>query len=68
MMIYIWNLILLYLLALFVKQFISGGGATDVYLIMCRTGEQGPKGISCVIVENGRRGLTFGKKEKKVLG
>lgn len=48
------------------KAFISGGGATDVYLIMCRTGGEGPKGISCVLVEKGMQGLSFGKKEKKV--
>lgn len=33
---------------------------------MCRTGDQGPKGISCVLVEKGTPGLSFGKKEKKV--
>jgi len=49
-----------------VQAFISGGGDTDVYLIMCRTGEAGPKGISCVLVEKGTNGLSFGKKEKKV--
>lgn len=48
------------------KAFISGGGDTDVYLVMCRTGGTGPKGISCVLVEKGMPGLNFGKKEKKV--
>lgn len=48
------------------KAFISGAGVSDVYLVMCRTGGPGPKGISCVIVENGTPGLSFGKKEKKV--
>ena len=48
------------------KAFISGGGDTDVYLIMCRTGAPGPKGISCVLVEKGTSGLSFGKKEKKM--
>ncbi|XP_042217596.1 isobutyryl-CoA dehydrogenase, mitochondrial-like [Homarus americanus] len=48
------------------KAFISGGGDTDVYLVMCRTGSEGPKGISCVLVEKGTPGLSFGKKEKKV--
>ncbi|XP_071527247.1 isobutyryl-CoA dehydrogenase, mitochondrial-like [Panulirus ornatus] len=48
------------------KAFISGGGDTDVYLVMCRTGSEGPKGISCVLVEKGTPGLNFGKKEKKV--
>lgn len=48
------------------QAFISGGGDTDVYVVMCRTGEQGPKGISCMLVEKGSPGLAFGKKEKKV--
>ena len=48
------------------QAFISGGGDTDVYLIMCRTGDIGPKGISCLLVEKGTPGLSFGKKEKKV--
>ncbi|XP_039986071.1 isobutyryl-CoA dehydrogenase, mitochondrial [Xiphias gladius] len=48
------------------KAFISGGGDTDVYVVMCRTGGKGPKGISCLVVEKGAPGLSFGKKEKKV--
>ncbi|CAH3014940.1 unnamed protein product [Porites evermanni] len=48
------------------KAFISGGGETDVYVVMVRTGEQGPKGISTLVVEKGTPGLSFGKKEKKV--
>ena len=48
------------------KAFISGGGESDVYLVMCRTGDQSPKGISCVLVEKGTPGLSFGKKEEKV--
>ncbi|KAK7107371.1 hypothetical protein V1264_015310 [Littorina saxatilis] len=48
------------------KAFISGAGETDVYLVMCRTGGAGPKGISCVMVEKDTPGLSFGKKEKKV--
>lgn len=35
---------------------------------MCRTGGSGPKGISCIVVEKGTPGLSFGKKEKKVSG
>lgn len=35
-------------------------------MVMCRTGGPGPKGISCVVVEKGTPGLSFGKKEKKV--
>ena len=53
--------------SLSLQAFISGGGATDLYLIMCRTGEVGPKGISCFMVERGTAGLSFGAKEKKVL-
>ncbi|CAL8353246.1 unnamed protein product [Lota lota] len=48
------------------KAFISGGGDTDVYVVMCRTGGKGPKGISCLVVEKGTPGLTFGKKEMKM--
>ncbi|KAG7279036.1 hypothetical protein CRUP_031672, partial [Coryphaenoides rupestris] len=47
------------------KAFISGGGDTDVYVVMCRTGGKGPKGISCLVVEKGTPGLSFGKKELK---
>ena len=39
------------------KAFISGGGVSDVYLVMARTGEGGPKGISCILVEKGTPGL-----------
>jgi len=49
------------------KAFISGGGESDVYLVMCRTGSGGPKGISCLLVEkDSTPGLSFGKKEKKM--
>uniref|UniRef100_H2Q559 Isobutyryl-CoA dehydrogenase, mitochondrial n=1 Tax=Pan troglodytes TaxID=9598 RepID=H2Q559_PANTR len=48
------------------KAFISGAGESDVYVVMCRTGGPGPKGISCIVVEKGTPGLSFGKKEKKV--
>eukprot|EP00073_Rattus_norvegicus_P055953 XP_346004.4 PREDICTED: isobutyryl-CoA dehydrogenase, mitochondrial isoform X1 [Rattus norvegicus] len=47
------------------KAFISGGGESDIYVVMCRTGGSGPKGISCIVVEKGTPGLSFGKKEKK---
>ena len=49
-----------------VKAFISGGGRADVYLVMARTGESGPRGISCFLVENGTPGLAFGAQEKKL--
>ncbi|MCB1478451.1 MAG: isobutyryl-CoA dehydrogenase [Rhodobiaceae bacterium] len=48
------------------KAFISGGGAADVYVCMVRTGEAGPRGISCIIVEKNAPGLSFGAQEKKL--
>ncbi len=48
------------------KAFISGGSAADVYVCMVRTGEDGPKGISCIVVEKDSPGLSFGKLEKKL--
>jgi alkylation response protein AidB-like acyl-CoA dehydrogenase len=48
------------------KAFISGGGRSDIYVVMVRTGEDGPKGITCVVVENGTPGLSFGAQEKKM--
>ena len=48
------------------KAFISGGGVSDVYLVMCRTGADGPKGISTVLVEKGTPGLSFGAQERKL--
>lgn len=48
------------------KAFISGGGVSDLYLVMVRTGEDGPAGISCVIVEKGTPGLSFGANEDKM--
>jgi alkylation response protein AidB-like acyl-CoA dehydrogenase len=49
-----------------VKQFISGAGAADIYVIMVRTGEDGPKGISTLIVEKDMPGLSFGPNEVKM--
>ena len=48
------------------KAFISGGGYSDVYVTMVRTGGDGPKGISTVIVEDGTKGLSFGGLEDKM--
>lgn len=48
------------------KAFISGGGTSDVYVVMVRTGGEGPKGISTLVVEKGTPGLSFGKKERKL--
>ncbi len=48
------------------KQFISGGGYNDIYVVMVRTGADGPKGISCLVVEKDTPGLSFGAPEKKL--
>jgi alkylation response protein AidB-like acyl-CoA dehydrogenase len=48
------------------KAFISGAGEADVYLCMVRTGGDGARGISCVLVERGAPGLSFGAQEKKL--
>lgn len=49
-----------------VKQFISGAGVSDVYVVMARTGADGPRGISAFIVEKGTPGLSFGSNEEKM--
>ncbi|MGZ4562473.1 MAG: isobutyryl-CoA dehydrogenase [Mycobacterium sp.] len=49
-----------------VKQFISGAGASDVYVVMARTGGEGPRGISAFIVEKDTDGLSFGAPEEKM--
>jgi alkylation response protein AidB-like acyl-CoA dehydrogenase len=49
-----------------VKQFISGGGANDIYVVMARTGEDGPRGISTFVVEKDAPGLSFGALENKM--
>jgi len=48
------------------KAFISGGGASDLYVVMARTGGPGPAGISCLAVDKATPGLTFGAQEKKL--
>ena len=48
------------------KQFISGAGVSDVYVVMARTGEPGPSGISTIVVEKDTPGLSFGANEKKM--
>ncbi|HRJ70528.1 MAG TPA: acyl-CoA dehydrogenase family protein [Beijerinckiaceae bacterium] len=48
------------------KQFISGAGSSDAYVTMVRTGGPGAGGISCLVVENGAPGLSFGANEKKM--
>jgi alkylation response protein AidB-like acyl-CoA dehydrogenase len=48
------------------KAFISGGGYSDAYIVMARTGGEGPKGISAFVVEDGAEGLSFGGLEDKM--
>ena len=48
------------------KQFISGAGTSDVYVVMARTGQDGPKGISAFIVRKTDKGISFGANEKKM--
>ena len=48
------------------KAFISGGGVSDLYLVMCRTGAEGPRGISTILVEKDAPGLSFGAQERKL--
>lgn len=49
-----------------VKQFISGAGSSSVYIVMARTGEPGPHGISAFIVPGDADGLSFGANEAKM--
>ncbi|MBJ7387095.1 MAG: acyl-CoA dehydrogenase family protein [Mycolicibacterium sp.] len=49
-----------------VKQFISGAGASDVYVVMARTGGDGPRGISAFVVEKDTPGVSFGADEYKM--
>lgn len=48
------------------KAFISGAGVSDVYVTMVRTGADGPKGVSCLIIPKDTPGLSFGKVERKM--
>ncbi len=48
------------------KAFISGGGENEIYVTMCRTGVEGPKGISCLVIEKDMAGVSFGGQEKKL--
>lgn len=48
------------------KQFISGGGVNDIYVVMVRTGEHKTRGISCLVVDKDTPGLSFGAPEKKL--
>ncbi|MGB3710537.1 MAG: acyl-CoA dehydrogenase family protein [Erythrobacter sp.] len=48
------------------KQFISGAGENEVYVAMVRTGEDGPRGISAIVIEKDMPGISFGANEKKL--
>ena len=48
------------------KQFISGAGENEVYVTMVRTGVDGPKGISCLVIEKDMSGVSFGANERKL--
>ncbi len=48
------------------KAFISGGGENEIYVCMVRTGQEGPKGISCLVIEKEMPGVSFGAQEKKL--
>ncbi|WP_370235675.1 isobutyryl-CoA dehydrogenase [Brevundimonas sp.] len=48
------------------KAFISGAGTSDVYVVMARTGGEGPKGISTFVVDKDAPGLSFGGQERKM--
>ncbi|MFF3837613.1 acyl-CoA dehydrogenase family protein [Streptomyces sp. NPDC001930] len=49
-----------------VKQFISGAGVSDVYIVLARTGGDGPRGITAFVVERGDPGVSFGANERKM--
>ena len=48
------------------KAFISGAGTSDVYVVMARTGDAGPKGISAFVIDKDAPGLSFGAQERKM--
>src|SRR4051812_389266 len=48
------------------KAFISGGGENEIYVAMVRTGEDGPKGITALVIEKDMKGVSFGAQEKKL--
>ena len=48
------------------KAFISGGGKSDVYVTMVRTGDDGPRGVSCIAIPKETEGLSFGAQERKM--
>ena len=48
------------------KAFISGAGANDIYVTMVRTGGEGPRGISCLVIDKDMEGVSFGANERKL--
>ncbi len=48
------------------KAFISGAGTSDIYVCMVRTGEAGPKGVSCLVIDKDTPGVSFGAPERKM--
>ena len=48
------------------KQFISGGGANEIYVTMTRTSDDGAKGVTCLVIEKDMEGVSFGANEKKL--
>src|SRR3954468_23433509 len=48
------------------KAFISGAGENEIYVTMARTGEDGPKGITCLVIDKDMRGVSFGAQERKL--
>src|SRR5206468_1779752 len=48
------------------KAFISGGGENEIYVTMVRTGEEGPKGITALVIEKDMPGVSFGAQERKL--
>jgi len=48
------------------KQFISGAGANDIYVTMVRTGQDGPKGVTCLVIDKEMPGVSFGAPERKL--
>jgi alkylation response protein AidB-like acyl-CoA dehydrogenase len=48
------------------KQFISGAGENEVYVVMVRTGDAGAKGISCLVIDKDMAGVSFGAQERKL--
>jgi alkylation response protein AidB-like acyl-CoA dehydrogenase len=48
------------------KAFISGGGQNEIYVTMVRTGVEGPKGITCLVIDKDMPGVSFGANERKL--